>query len=227
MTNVSTPTKVATRRGLFRLGEEALKAKGWTIGRVPRGGKSSLREIIKGNEKKRVSIRTSQDTWIAFPFRTDAKGKKSWVTLGEVDFVVAVSVNDRIDPTEARVHMIPADDARARFDRAYAARDAANHTQPEGRGIWLSLYDPETPGGPVAHVGGGMGIDYEPIKVHDLTKGPLVGEEEVPTETRAPAPSASALTHGAEAPLTITEAKRRLALTLGVPESAIRIAVEH
>lgn len=227
MTNVSTPEKVATRRGLFRLAEKALESKGWKVGRVPRGGKSSLREITRGKEKKRVSIRTSQDTWIAFPFRTDDKGRKCWVTLDEVDFVVAVSVNDRLNPTEARVHMIPGDEARARFDRAYTARDAANHTQPEGRGIWLSLYDPETASGPVAHVGGGMGIDYPSLLTHDLTKGPLVGEGERPVQVAEPLPAAPAPSQDAEEPLTITEAKRRLAKTLGVPESAIRIAVEH
>lgn len=226
MTDVSsTPEKVATRRGLFRLGERALEAEGWKISRVPLGGKSSLREITRGKEKKRVSIRTSQDTWIAFPRRTGGKG---WVTLDEVDFVVAVSVNDRLSPTEARVHMIPGDEARDRFDRAYAARDAAGHTQPDGRGIWLSLYDRETSGGPIAHVGGGMGIDYKPLLVHDLMKGSLAGEGEraavtaEPTPTAAPAPSMDA-----EGPLTIPEAKRRLALNLGVPETAIRITVEH
>jgi hypothetical protein len=224
MTDVSsTPEKVATRRGLFRLGEKALQDQGWTISRVPRGGKSSLRQIIRGTEKKKVSIRTSQDTWIAFPRRPDG----SWVTLDEVDFVVAVSVNDRLSPTEARVHMIPGDEARDRFNRAYAARDKAGHTQPDGRGIWLSLYDRETPGGPVAHVGGGMGIDYKPILVHDLQKDPLAADGEpvgVADELASIAPAASG---EAAAPLTIPEAKRRLAQTLGVPESAIRITVEH
>lgn len=218
MTDVSsTPEKVATRRGLFRLGERALEAEGWKVSRVPRGGKSSLREITRGKEKKRVSIRTSQDTWIAFPRKPDG----SWVTLGEVDFVVAVSVNDRLSPTEARVHMIPGDVARDRFNRAYAARDEAGHTQPDGRGIWLPLYDPEVPGGPVAHVGGGMGIDYKPLLVHDLRNGALVAEGEAAAEADEPYAIAP------EVPLTIPEAKRRLAQTLGVPESAIRITVEH
>lgn len=223
MTDVSsTPEKVATRRGLFHLGERALEAEGWKISRVPRGGKSSLREITRGKDKKRVSIRTSQDTWIAFPRQIGGKG---WVTLDEVDFVVAVSVNDRLNPTEARVHMIPGAEVRDRFNRAYAARDAAGHAQPDGRGIWLSLYDPETPGGPVAHVGGGMGIDYQPLQVHDLTKGPLQGDHAA--AEAGVTPSAPALSQDPDGPLTIPEAKRRLAQSLGVPENAIRISVEH
>lgn len=223
MTDVSsTPEKVATRRGLFRLGERALAAQGWTISRVPRGGKSSLRQITRGKETKKVSIRTSQDTWIAFPRKPDG----TWVTLDEVDFVVAVSVNDRLNPTEARVHMIPGDEARDRFNRAYAARDKAGHSQPDGRGIWLSLYDRETPGGPVANVGGGMGIDYKPILTQDLRKDPLTDAESVRVADE-PAVISPATSADAGAPLTIPEAKRRLAQTLGVPETAIRITVEH
>lgn len=225
MTDVSsTPEKVATRRGLFRLAEKALEGDGWKVSRVPRGGKSSLREITRDKEKKRVSIRTSRDTWFAFPRKARGPG---WVTLDEVDYVVVASVNDRLNPTEARVHIIPGDEARDRFNRAYAAREAAGHTQPDGRGIWLSLYDPETSGGAVAHVGGGMGIDYPPVLVHDLTKGSLIAEGERPAEAALTVPTGPTPSTGGGGPLTIPEAKRRLAHTLGVPESAIRITVEH
>lgn len=224
MTDVSsTPEKVATRRGLFRLAEKALEAEGWNVSRVPRGGKSSLREITRGNEKKRVSIRTSQDTWIAFP---PLNGGKGWVTLDDVDYVIASSVNDKLNPTEARVHMIPGDEARARFNRAYAARAAAKHSLPEGRGIWLSLYDRDS-NNPVTLVGAGMGIDYPPILVHDLTKGSLPGEGGHAAVNLVPELIASAPSANAGSPLTIPEAKRRLSETLGVPENAIRITVEH
>src|SRR4051794_27247295 len=192
----STPEKVVTRRGLFRLAEKALEGDGWKVSRVPRGGKSSLREITRGTEKKRVSIRTSQDTWVAFPRKTRGSG---WVTLDDVDYVVVASVNERLNPTEARVHIIPGDKARDHFNRAYAAREAAGHTQPDGRGIWLSLYDPETPGGPVAHVGGGMGIDYQPVLVHDLTKTSLFAESELAVSVAPPAAGTSG------DPLTIPE----------------------
>jgi hypothetical protein len=226
MTNVSgTPRKRATRKGLFAFGVESLKKEGWTVARVPRGGKASLREITRGDEKHRVSIRTSQDAWIAFPKKADGSG---WVTLDDVDFVVAVSVDDRHNPTIARVHMIPGDEARARYDRAYAARQKAGHTLPSGRGIWLSLYDPEAKD-PVSHVGAGMGLDYPPMQTLDLRTSSLpTGADEVDDETadeddepEAAAPPA------VEGPLTIPEVKRRLAATLGVPESAVRITIEH
>jgi hypothetical protein len=222
MTNVSaTPRKVATRRGLFALAEDALRKEGWSVVRVPRGGKSSLRMIVRGDECYKVSIRTSQDAWIAFPRRTAGEG---WITLDEVDFVVAASVNDKHTPTEARVHMIPGNEARDRFNRAYAARKAAGHTLPVGRGIWLSLYD-EDSAEPVTHVGAGMGLAHRPIAVVDLTKAGLPSGEAFVNDEVARRPLAT--DRSVEPPLTISDAKRRLADSLGVPESAIRITIEH
>ena len=229
MTNVSgTPKKRATRRGLFALAVQTLEKEGWAVTRVPRGGKASLRQITRGREVHKVSIRTTQDTWIAFP--RDRSGKDGWVTLDDVDFVVAASVNDKVNPTEARIHMIPGDEARDRFNRAYAARKAAHHTLPAGRGIWVSLYERDAKD-PVTHVGAGAGLAHPAIGVLDLTKSslPTGGEEDVDdevddSEEGAP-PAAAAPT--VEAPLTLPDAKRRLAASLGVPESAIKITIEH
>lgn len=221
MTNVSTPKKVATRQGLFQFGVAALEDDGWRVSKVRGGGKGSLREISKGRLTRRVSIRTSQDTWFAFPPTADRKG---WITLDDVDEVVVVSVNDRHNPTEARVHRIPQPEVRDNFDRAFAARRAAGHTLPERRGMWLSLYDKEAKD-PVSYVGAGLGLKYPPIAIRDLTKEPLVcdTDDEEDDDEGAEMLEAAAT----EAPLTIPEAKRRLAATLGVPESAIKITIEH
>jgi hypothetical protein len=229
MTNVSgTPKKRATRRGLFAFAVQTLEKEGWAVTRVPRGGKASLRQITRGREVHKVSIRTTQDTWIAFP--RDRSGKDGWVTLDDVDFVVAASVNDKANPTEARIHMIPGEEARERFNRAFAARKAAHHTLPTGRGIWVSLYE-EDAKDPVTHVGAGAGLAHPAIGVLDLTKSalPTGGEEGVDDEvddSGEGAPPAAAAPAD-EAPLTIPEAKRRLAVSLGVPESAIKITIEH
>jgi len=82
-----TPEKVTNRRKLFTLGERALEQAGWRIERIQgiQGiGKSSVRRIVKGAEQHTVSIRTTQDTWIAFPRNDDDSG---WVTLDDVDYV--------------------------------------------------------------------------------------------------------------------------------------------
>jgi hypothetical protein len=229
MTNVSgTPKKRATRRGLFAFAVQTLEKEGWAVTRVPRGGKASLRQITRGREVYKVSIRTSQDTWIAFP--RDRTGKDGWVTLDDVDFVVAASVNDKANPTVARIHMIPGDEARDRFNRAFAARKAARHTLPAGRGIWVSLYEKDARD-PVTHVGAGAGLAHPAIGILDMTKStlPTGGDEDVDDETddTEDATPPAATSPAEEAPLTIPEAKRRLAASLGVPESAIKITIEH
>ena len=90
---------------------------------------------LKGGVTKLVSIRTTQDTWIAFPRTEEDKG---WRTLDDVDQVVAVSVDDRQNPKFAKVHILDGNEMRDRFNRAYAARKKAGHSIPIGRGVWVS-----------------------------------------------------------------------------------------
>ncbi len=213
MTNVfATPEKVSRRDRLFQIGLETLHQNGWKVERIPGFGKSSVRRIKKGGKSRKVSIRTSQDTWIAFP-RNDADN--GWVTLSDVDAVLAVSVDDRHDPKFAQVHMIEADEMRQRFDRAYRARVKAGYSIPLGRGVWVSLYHPDETD-PVTHVGGGVGLDHPPIARVPLEQEESNSDDIVETKNL----------DGGDEPLTIAEAKRRLALTLGVDPSSIKITVE-
>jgi hypothetical protein len=214
MTNVSaTREKLSIRARLFRAAETALEKEGWKVERIPRSGKSSVRRIIKGKLQKTVSIRTSQDTWIAFPRTPD---DRAWATLADVDYVVAASVDDRDNPQFAQVHLIEGNEMRARFDRAYAARKKAGYTLPIGRGIWLSLYEQESQD-PVTLVGAGAGLDNPGI-----ARLPLTGQESDLTLEEA---DSQPLEDVKEAPLTIAQAKRRLALSLGVSEADIKITI--
>ena len=206
------PEKVKIRRRLFEIGVQALEKDGWKVERVQGTGKSSMRRIGKGAESKLVSIRTTQDTWIAFP---RDKADREWVTLSEVNAVVAVSVDDSGDPRFAHVHIVDGDEMRDRFDRAYQARKNAGHKIPLGRGVWVSLYQEETQD-PPNRVGAGAGLDHPPIARVPLsgqTKPKGDGDEEV---------SAPQL----NAPLTIAEAKRRLALTFAVDPESVKITIE-
>ena len=145
--NVSgTPEKVSLRRKLFDLGVRALEQDGWRVERIQGIGKSSVRRIVKGAERYTVSIRTTQDCWIAFPRLRD--GGDGWVTLDEVDYVVAVTVDDKDDPKEAMVFMVEGDEMRERFDRTYRARLDAGHSIPIGRGVWVSMFVEEDPNAP-------------------------------------------------------------------------------
>jgi hypothetical protein len=213
MTNVSeTPEKVALRAELFQIAVRTLERQGWKVERIAGAGKSSIRRVTKGNIAKTVSIRTTQDRSIAFPRNAKDDG---WATLADVDYVVASSVDDRHNPRFAQVHMIEGDEMRARFDRAYAARKNAGHTLPVGRGVWLSLYAEES-NDPVHHVGAGAG------RVHpEIAREPLTREKAAkPDEGLDPQD-----VELEDAPLTIAEAKRRLALSLGVNEADIKITI--
>lgn len=200
--------------GLLRIGEQALRAHGWTVERVRGSGKSSMRRITRQNESHLVSIRTSRDTWIAFPRTSDDSG---WITLDEVDFVVAVSVDDRDAPRFAQVHMVPAAEMRDRFDRGYAARKAAGHRIDLARGIWMSLYEKEATDRP-SLVGAGAGRDHPPI-----ARAPLSGEDiealaqEEETERGEPAPATLSQA--------LAAARQLIARAAGLPESSVEITI--
>lgn len=214
--------KKELRKRLFRIAAKALQDRGWSVERT-KGG-ASVRVIKKDGTVHRVSIRTSQDQRIAFPRLLDDTG---WATLGEVDVVVAVSVDQvhPATPANALVHWFEGDDMRARFDRAYAARRAAGHSMPLARGIWIPLYKDED--GTPTSVGGGAGNDPS----SQLARVSLLDGDPAPVAGGIP-PSPPRLQHtpastpSEDKPLTIAEAKRRLALTLGVSETNIKISVE-
>jgi len=212
MTNIfGSSEKASMKAHLFDIGVKALENVGWKVERVQGSGKSSVRRISKGSASKIVSIRTTQDTWVAFP-RTEKD--KGWRTLDEVDAVVAVSVDDRHNPKFAKVHMIDGDDMRDRFNRAYAARKKAGHSIPVGRGVWVSLYLPEAQD-PVSHIGAGAGLKFPAIATVPLNPDMIAAQA---ASDRDPQME--------EAPLTIAEAKRRLAIALGVDPANIKITVE-
>lgn len=219
MTNIfGTPRKVTMRDKLIASAERVLRREGWAVERVGGTGKSSMRRITRGSESKLISIKTTQDQWVAFSRTPD---DKAWSTLADVE-AVAVSSVDNVDrPRNALVHLVDAVDLRARFDRAYKARLAAGRSIPLGRGVWLSLYERED--GSVTLVGAGAGLDV-PQVAEPLDCAPpddlQSDSEEVSAIDAKPTSDLD------EPPLTILEAKRRLAVAFGVEPSAIRITVE-
>lgn len=227
MTNVSAPGKVEIRQFLFATAISELERNGWKVERIPRAGKGSLRLITKGAERKKISIRTSQDTWIAFPRNETNTG---FATLEDVDVVIAASLAEKHDATTAKFHWIEGDDMRARFNRLYEAKAKANHVIPEGRGIWLSLYDEEKTD-PVSLVGAGVGRPeantlFAEVSIPGVKEGgPILDDEAEADDEAAPAAPAQ-MPSPDDGPLTIPEAKRRLAMTFGVSPDQIKITVE-
>lgn len=200
------------KRKLFQLGLQALEQDGWTVQREHGLGKSSVRRISKNGDSKLVSIRTTQDRWIAFPAKPNGKG---WFTLDDVEAVIAVSFSPS-SRHEAWAHQIPATEMRERFNRAYQARKEAGRHLPKGRrGIWIPLYDREGNNKNVSYVGGGAGLDHKPIARFPLDGG-AGGGATIPAGDDT----------GPKGGLTMAGAKRGLALTYGVPETSIKIIIE-
>ena len=217
MIDASRPEKTRLRRILVREAMDVLGEKGWTISKARGFGKSRVRRITRNGKSKLAAIRTSQDAWIAFPrTRDDTK----WATLADVDVVVVASV-DPEDSQFARIHMIDANEMRDRFDRAYAARLAAGHTIPSGRGVWVALYENDV-SDPVTLVGAGAGIANKAIARVSLAEAtaPAASVPDMAPVQRGDAGN------GDEESLTIADAKARLARTLGVDPSSIKIIVE-
>jgi hypothetical protein len=217
MTNIfGTPKKVSRKTELFNAGIAALEKEGWTVERIPKVGKSSIRRIVKGHESKVVTIRTSQDTYIAFPRDDEAE---EWATLAMADMVVAASIDDRENPRFAQIHLIDGDEMRDRFDRGYKARLDAGHSIPSGRGMWLSLYEEEQNDIP-SLVGAGAGLDNPPISRVPLEKE----RDQTLAEPLKSAPSAHVATSSAQ--LSISDAREQLAKTFGVDPSHVKISIE-
>jgi hypothetical protein len=220
MTNIfKDPGKRYTKKRLLEIALETLRQQGWAVERT--AGGASVRTIRKGSDRYRISIRTTQDQWIAFPRRAD---DKAWVTLSDVDVVVVASVDDVHYPRVARIHWIEADELRSRFDRAYKARRDAGHTIPLARGIWIPLYIDDD--GSPRHAGGGAGNLHPEVARVPLAAPGAEREAHMATQTVFAPTGGNGTERLDDRPLTIAEAKRRLALTLGVPEASIKISVE-
>jgi hypothetical protein len=145
--------------------------------------------------------------------------------LSNVDVVVAAVVDDPSKPRFARVHMFDAKDVIKRFDRTLKARVEAGHQIQLGRGLWVPVYE-RNGENQVYFVGGGLGIDNPPIATVPLSDtAPSMAPVSPFPEPPRVAPSAAGHDDNDE-PLTIAQAKARLARTLGVDPASIKITVE-
>src|SRR5688500_12007934 len=66
-----TPEKKRIRRGLINAALATLEREGWKVARVKGGGKGRVRRITKNGKSQLAVVRTTQDTWIAFPRNED------------------------------------------------------------------------------------------------------------------------------------------------------------
>jgi hypothetical protein len=223
MTDVlKTPEKKRIRRALVGAALQVLEKEGYKVGGGKGGLKGRVRQIAKNGRSQLASIRTSQDHWIAFP-RNEKDTK--WGTLSDVDVVVVAAVDDTAKPKFAQVHIFDAKEVRSRFDRAYAARRKADHQIDLGRGVWVSLYHEEKTE-PVYHVGAGIGLVHPPIAKIPLDELAVSNGDGPPVLPTTPENTVGISDVADFAPLTIPQAKVRLARTLGVDPASITITVQ-
>jgi hypothetical protein len=198
---------------------------GYEMTRLPGRGLSNVWELRKNGLMFTTSIRTTRDRWIAFP---PLNGGKKWKTLDDVQRVLVATVDEKESPQKVLVYMFDATEVRERFDASHAARINAGHVVRDDYGMWVAL--DTRPAGHPSNVGSGLADKYRPIATYSIAA--LIesgaGRESWDSEVVAP-PEESPARAGAEpdeAPLTIAEAKRRLARTFGVNEANIKITVE-
>ena len=199
----------------------ALRRAGLEPKRVPGRGRSNIWEVEEGGRHKRVSIRTTQDRWFAFPPRKKAT---TWKTLDDVDIVIVAAVDDRDDPRIVEVYRFDAEEVRERFNASYAARINAGQTVRDDFGMWLSL-DEDDRGLP-ASVGAGLATAYPPIATFPLEK--LLGEiNPEPAATPEDGDAAGAGVAAALEPHTIAEvldwARTHIATLSGVRKEAVKL----
>ncbi|MFZ2868792.1 hypothetical protein [Zavarzinia sp.] len=141
-------------RGAIKGAEQA----GYSLKRQPGRGLSNTYEATKNGETKILSIRTTQDRWIAFP---PLENGTRWKTLDDVDLVLVSAVNDRENPQSIDVYIFPADEVRNRFNASYAARISNGHTVRDNYGMWIMLDKDNNK--MASHVGNGLAADYPAI----------------------------------------------------------------
>lgn len=139
----------------------AAEDKGFTLRRMPGRGRSTVYEVERNGNKRLAAIRTTRDRLIAFPPMADG-----WKTLDDVKLVFVAAVDVPEAPASIEVFMLPADEVRARFDAALAARIEAGHQIVENFGMWISL-DTDDRGLP-ASVGSGIADHFRPIAVFPI-----------------------------------------------------------
>jgi hypothetical protein len=219
-------TETAKWHVMVQAAKNGAEAQGYTLNRVPGRGLSNIWTITKDGKSQKACIRTTRDRWFAFP---PLDSGKKWKTLSGVEVVIVAAVDSRDEPENVEVYIFPATEVRKRFDAAYAARTKAGQTVRINFGMWIGL-DQDGRNIP-ASVGSGIADSFKPVAVFPLID--LLASSDQADELALVSDELSLgdddgpiVDMENEPPLTIAEAKRRLALTFNVEPANIKIIVE-
>jgi len=202
------------------------EAQGYALDRVPGRGLSNVWTITKNGKSQKACIRTTRDRWFAFP---PLDNGKKWKTLSDCDVVIVAAVDSREEPENVEVYIFPAAEVRRRFDAAFAARTKAGQTVRINFGMWVGL--DQDPRNIAASVGSGIVETFKAVAgfpIDDLLAASGEANEASPEPERLGSNDDDGPDNvrDNDPPLTIVEAKRRLALTFNVDPGNIKIIVE-
>lgn len=141
----------------------ALEAQGYKVQKVPGRGLSSIWTYENGEDKGRLAIRTSQDTWFAFP-----RHSGGWKTLDSVDKVVVAAVDHQDAPENIEVYLFSADEVRKCFNASRKARIDAGMIVKDDYGMWIKINVIDHTNYPQG-VGSGLGDIYPAIATEPLS----------------------------------------------------------
>lgn len=144
---------------------KAMEEEGWTVTKAPGHGRSNAWNIEKKGKSGRVSIRTTQNRWIAYQ---PQDGGKNWKTLDDADYVCisAFDYDDDDDPISIDVHFIKADIILDAFNRSYKARTDDGASITDGFGMWTCMDECEEDR--AVNVGSGFATDKNMIASYPL-----------------------------------------------------------
>lgn len=207
-------------RVLVGAAQKAAREKGFTLERMPGRGRSNVWRMTLGNNARLVSIRTSQNRWVAFP--PLERGKK-WKTLDDVDSVIVAAVDDGDDPKNVEIYLFDAAKVRDHFRAAYSARTAAGHAVRDNFGMWINL-DRDQRGLP-ASAGSGLADIHEPVAVYPLDDlVPAFADEDKPGPEGAHiARDERSLTEPNSIGDVMSWARERIAALAGVRTEAVKL----
>ena len=209
---------------LLDCAKKALECDGWRLTR----DSSSIYKLSRNQESKILAIRTTQNELVGF---NRSETKDGWQTLdfgredepSKVEDVVFVSIDK--ERTLIRVHKIPVKDVREHFDKAFKIREekASQEGKTPPKLLFLPLYKPEIKGKPKT-TGWGLGLEEDTlIKEFDFKTSETAGDEHNSAHhVQSIHPSQNVPN---EPGLTISEAKKRLAESLGVEPDCIKISI--
>lgn len=135
---------------------ETYEKSGYSLSKVPGRGLSNTWAVTKNGNTQKLSIRTTQDKWFAFP-----KSGDGWKTLDDVDLVAVASVDKVDNSSEIWVYMFNAKEVRERMNKSRNARLEAGMVVREDYGMWIGLDKFSAQDFPQG-VGSGLAEIYEP-----------------------------------------------------------------